>query len=73
MTSTWYSRGGPSSSDSTNSFVFDFGSGSVYKFFFYFENVATRGKSTEDRAMDLFGHLVGEGFDFYYDEYASNV
>ena len=45
---------------------------SVEKFFFYFENVATRGKKPEERVVELLGFLVGEAFHFYYDEYATD-
>ena len=51
--------------------MFDGSSGNVEKFFFYFENVATRGKTPEERAVLLLGFLFGDAFDFYYDEYAS--
>ena len=45
---------------------------SVEKFFFYFENVATRMKKPEEQAVGLLGSLVGDSFDFYYDDYATN-
>lgn len=71
LTSTWYSLGGPSTSESGhNSLFFDGVTGSIKTFLSYFENVATRGKNSDERAVMLFSYLAGEAFDFYYDEYA---
>ena len=47
-------------------------SSDVKKFFFFFENVAMRGKSDEEKALELLAHLEGEAFDFYYETFAKD-
>ena len=47
-------------------------SSDVKKFFFFFENVAMRGKSDEEKALELLAHLEGEAFDFYYETFAED-
>ena len=43
-----------------------------HKFFFVFENVATSGKSDEERAFELLRYLEGDAFDFFYQSFVKN-
>ena len=42
----------------------------VHKFFFVFENVATSGKSDEERASEFRRYLEGDAFDFFYQAFS---
>ena len=44
----------------------------IHKFFFVFENVATSGKSEEERASELLRYLEGDAFDFLYHAFVKN-
>ena len=44
----------------------------VHKFFFVFENVATSGKSDEERASELLRYLEGDAFEFFYQAFVKN-
>lgn len=47
-------------------------SSDVKKFFFFFDNVVTRGKPDEDKATELLSHLDGRAFDFFYEKFAED-
>eukprot|EP00174_Griffithsia_okiensis_P000186 GO255559.1.p1 GENE.GO255559.1~~GO255559.1.p1 ORF type:complete len:154 (+),score=10.92 GO255559.1:137-598(+) len=42
----------------------------VKKFFFFFDYVIGRGKSDDEKAVDLLSHPDGKAFDFYYNTFA---
>ena len=44
----------------------------VHKFFFVIENVATSGKSDEERASELLRYLEGDAFDLFYQSFVKN-
>ena len=44
----------------------------VHKFFFVIKNVATSGKSDEERASELRRYLEGDAFDFFYQTFVKN-
>lgn len=66
MMRTLYSCGGISFERIENSFTFHGPPDDVEKLFFYFENVASRVKSSKVRAVGLTGYLAGEASDVYY-------
>lgn len=47
------------------------GTSDVKIFFFYFENVAMRGKSDADKAYELLAFLDKDAFEFYYSKFTS--
>lgn len=66
MAPTWYSRRG-CFFDSNAAFAsYDWSSFDVVKFFLYFENVAIRGKTDENMAIELLGILENKAFEVYY-------
>ena len=48
------------------------GTTDVKMFFFYFENVATRGKDHSEMALDLLAFLDRDPFQFYYEKFTRN-
>lgn len=46
--------------------------GDVMVFFFYFENVAMRGKDEKEKAVELLALLDGAAFDFYFEKLTIN-
>lgn len=70
--STWESCAGAPSEQRSSILVFWRSPDTAGQFYFYLENVATRGRSTENRAVELIGHLLGEAFDFHHERYAAD-
>lgn len=69
---SWYYCRGPPSEQVNTPLVF-YETPDDVRSFFYFENVATRGRSSEDRAVGFAGHLASKAFHFYYEDYAKNA
>lgn len=57
-------------STDTNGICFDVCSVDIRIFFFYYENVATSGKSDDDHTIDLLAFLNGQLCKFYHDRFA---
>lgn len=72
MASARYSRGGFASKHSQYFLAFWWSSDNKNKLFLFYKNVATRGKISENRALDLIRYLAEETFYFYYVKYAKN-
>lgn len=57
----------------SNFLVFRGSLDNVEKVFFYFQNIATRGKSSADLAVKLIGYFSGEAFSLYYEANVENT
>lgn len=67
--SWYYGRRVPSAE--RGSLSFDVCSVNNGKFLFHYENVSTRGQSSEKRVLSFLGYLESESFELYYDNFAS--